>query len=806
MSEDKESKKTFEPKDELQILEFWKKSNVYYSFNNSNDWFVIDIPPPYATGSMHVGGSAHYIQIDMIARYFRMNNMNVHFPWGVDRNGLPVELMAEKKLNKKATEIPRDVFLQQCKSILDETEHRIIDTLSRLGLSCDFDHGYKTDSVEYRAFTQSTFIKIWEKDLVYEEERPVNWCPSCKTTIADAELDKEERPSSLFYVRFDLEDDKSGVDQIVVATTRPELIGACQAIIYNPSDSRHSNLNGKYAIVPIYGHKIPIIPHPYAKPEFGSGIVMICSYGDQSDIRLFKELELKPRVLLNEHAQMNESAGLLSGLNVIDARKKTLSLLEEENRIIKKESIMQTAPVCWRCSTPIEYINVKEYYLKQIDFLEEILKFSKEQIIFCPPESINILVNWINSISSDWPISRRRFYGTELPIWYCKECGTPNLPPPGPYYQPWRENFPLKVCKKCGCREFVGEDRTFDTWVDSSISALYVLEIAKKLGYAELTVPVSMRPQGIDIVRTWLFYSLLRVYQLTGKPAFKYVRLSGMGLDEHGHAMHRHLGNVIYPEPIVNKYGADAFRLWTASESKLGSNYLFSESRVAGARKFITKLWNVARFISQFEFPKEDKYKLEPIDIAILEKLDELILECKDSFKQLDPFEASKSIRYFVWDLFADHYIEAVKARAYNRDNDFQSDSSKGAIYTLYYVLYCVIKLLAPIAPFVTEAIYQKISHDKKSINLEDYPFPKGLEKKYSTIFDKFMEVNSLIWNYKKTKSLSLASAVSELRLPSELEVFWNEIASMHKATTISHDLTSIAGFEKLSEDVYIKL
>jgi valyl-tRNA synthetase len=806
MLENKESRKTFEPKDELEMLEYWKKLDVYHSFSKSYDWFVIDIPPPYATGSMHVGGSAHYIQIDMIARYFRMNKTNVHFPWGVDRNGLPVELMAEKKLNKRATEIPRDIFLQQCKTILDETEHRIVDTLLRVGLSCDFDRSYKTDSPEFRAFTQSTFIRVWDKGLVYEEERPVNWCPSCRTTIADAELDKEERTSSLFHIRFDLKNGKDKVDQIVVATTRPELIGACQAIIYNPSDSRYSYLDSRSAIVPVYGHSVPIIPHPYAKPEFGSGIVMICSYGDQSDIRLFKELKLKPRVLLNEDARMKENAGPLAGLEVNDARKKILSILEGEGRLIKKESTIQTVPVCWRCSTPVEYINVKEYYLKQIDFLQDILKFSREQISFFPPESVNILIDWISSISSDWPISRRRFYGTELPIWYCKKCGTPNLPPPGPYYQPWKENFPLKSCKKCGGKEFVGEDRTFDTWVDSSISALYILEMAKKLGYAELSIPVSIRPQGIDIVRTWLFYSLLRIYQLTDKPAFKWVRLSGMGLDEHGHAMHRHLGNVVYPESMVNRYGADSFRLWTASESKLGSNYLFSESRVAGARKFITKLWNVSRFISQFEPPKEGEYELEPIDIAILEKLDELVLECKNSFKQLDPFGAANSIRYFVWDIFANHYIEAVKSRVYNRSNDFSSYSSKGAVYTLYFVLDKVSKLLAPISPFVTEGIYQTVPHNKKSIHIEDYPSPEGLEKKYSSVFDMFMQLNSMIWNYKKGKSLSLASAVSGLCIPSELKAFEKEITSMHKIGVITYDTASVKDFEKLSENYFIKL
>ncbi|MEM2506568.1 MAG: valine--tRNA ligase [Nitrososphaeria archaeon] len=797
-------KKTFESEDELFILDYWKKSNIYRSFNPSYEWFVIDIPPPYATGSMHVGGSAHYVQIDIIARYFRMNQKNVFFPWGVDRNGLPVELMAEKKLNKKATEIPREEFLQQCKNILDETEGKIVETLYRLGLSCDFENCYRTDSPEYRAFTQETFIEVWNKGLVYEEERPVNWCPSCRTTIADAELEKEERNATLYYIKFKLESSLNLLSEIIVATTRPELLGACQAIIFNPEDKRYSNLEGLHAIVPIYNYKVPIIPHPYAKPEFGSGLVMICSYGDQSDIRLFKELKLKPKVLINESATMNEYSGPLRGLSVEEARKKMVLMLEEKSLLLKKETTTQSVPVCWRCSTPVEYINVKEYYLKQIDFLPDILKISKEQIKFFPPESINILINWINSITSDWPISRRRFYGTELPIWYCKTCGAPNLPPPGNYYQPWKQSFPLKTCSNCGGHTFEGEARTFDTWVDSSVSALYVLRLGRKLGYPLPDVPVGMRPQGIDIVRTWLFYSLLRVYQLTRKPAFKYVRLSGMGLDEHGRAMHRHLGNVIYPEPVVKKYGADAFRLWAASEAKLGSNYLFSESRIFGAKKFITKLWNISRFISQF--PYCDATPVEPIDKAILEKLDELIQVCRKSFDELDSFEAAKAIRYFTWNIFADHYIEAVKSRAYNKNNEFSEVSSKSAISTLYHVLYSIICLLAPITPFVSEAIYQKIFHFKKSVHLEAYPAPKGMSKEFSQYFDKFMYLNSLIWNYKKKQSLSLASPISGLCVPEDLKIFEKEIVSMHKVREIFFGSPPSNDFEKLDENIFVKL
>jgi valyl-tRNA synthetase len=454
----------------------------------------------------------------------------------------------------------------------------------------------------------------------------------------------------------------------------------------------------------------------------------------------------------------------------------------------------------------VEYVHVREYYLKEIDFLEEISKFSHEQIRFFPPESIAILMDWINSISSDWPVSRRRFYGTELPIWYCKKCGTPYLPPPGKYYQPWRETPPTQSCKKCDAQEFIGEERTFDTWVDSGVSALYIMELAKKLGYTGLKIPVSMRPQGIDIVRTWLFYSLLRVYQLTGKPAFNFVRLSGMGLDEHGHAMHRHLGNVVYPEPMVNKYGADAFRLWSASESKLGSNYLFSESRVVGSRKFITKLWNIARFISQFSYREGDKYSLEPADVAILEKLDDLIVTCKSSFDRLDPFDAANSIRYFVWNIFADHYVEAIKSRAYNKNNEFATESSKGAIYTLYYVLNCVVKLLAPIAPFVTERIYQDLLNAGKSVHLAKFPQPKGMPKKYSELFDKFIHVNSVIWNYKRGKSLSLASPIASLCLPQNLDVFEKEIMTMHKVGLIFYGSLASNDFERVNEEIQIKL
>ncbi len=786
MTERTRSRQTFKPKikasrwsieREEEQIQLWEKENTY-RFNQASKKpiFSIDTPPPYASGPWHVAGAAHYAQIDMVARYFRMNNHEVLFPLGIDRNGLPVEVQVEKELNIHAHETPREEFLKICSDYLDKVEAQILQIARRMGMSCDIKNHYRTDSPEYRMATQASFIEMWKKGLIYEEKRPTNWCPVCKTSIADAEIDYAETETNLNYIKFKV---KETSEIILIATTRPELLCTCAALLFNPEDSRYQHLKQKTAIVPIFEQEAPILAHSSAKPEFGTGLMMACSYGDYSDLRLFRELNLKGIIAIDQDGKMNEVAGPYKGLTVEEAREKIIQDLQNKGLIVKQEKIIHRTPVCWRSEDPVEFIEMPEYYLKQLEFLDAI-RHVIEKMRFYPKESKQILDNWINSITIDWPISRRRFYGTEIPLWYCKNCGKTHVPEPGKYYQPWKDRAPFQRCE-CGSTEFVGEQRTFDTWFDSSISGLFIIKYLREPEFFEKAFPASLRPQGIDIVRNWLYYSILRTYLLLNKPAFRIVRLSGMGLDEKGEAMHKSKGNIVYPESMFQKYGADAFRFWSASDGKLGSNYRFSEARVKGAALFITKLWNIARFISSFPAVTEN-FELAALDKMILAQLNDVVKECKSGYEELDAYVPANVVRNFAWNVFADHYVEAVKSRAYNQDGEFDEKLQRGAWYTLHLCLNAILRLLAPICPFATEALWRELYSDE-SIHLQLLPGEKKeLESSLKTLATQLMNFNTAVWKYKKEKNTALSQGITTpVYGPKELQVFEADLTAMHK-------------------------
>ncbi len=786
MTEQTESKRSLKPNIkaprwnlelENEQIQRWEKEKTY-QFNNKSmkPIFSIDTPPPYVSGKMHVAQAGHYTQIDMVARYFRMKGHEVLFPLGLDRNGLPVEVQVEKQHNLRSHEMPREKFIRICSQFLDKIEIDLIRILRRAGLSCDFIHYYRTDSPEYRMTTQASFIEMWKKGLVYEDTRATNWCPVCRTSIADAEIDYAETETSLNYIKFII---KETGETVVIATTRPELLCTCAAVFFNPEDSRYQSLKGKTAITPIFEQEAPILANSYAKPEFGTGLMMACSYGDYSDLRLFRELNLKEIIAIDQTGRMNEVATAYKGLKVEEARQKIVLDLQSRGLIVKQEKIIHRTPICWRSEDPVEFIEMPEYYLKQLQFLDEVRRIA-EKIRFYPKELKQILDNWINSITYDWPISRRRFYGTEIPIWYCKNCGKPHLPEPGRYYQPWKEKAPFTHCE-CGSQEFVGEQRTFDTWFDSSMTELFIIKYLRDEEFLRRAFPASLRPQGIDIVRNWLYYSLLRVYLLFREPAFRNVRLSGMGLDEKGEAMHKSKGNIVYSETIFQRYGADAFRFWSASEAKLGSNYRFSEARVKGASFFITKLWNIARFISSF-FVVTENYELTPLDQMILAQLNDLVKKCKAGYEELDVYAPANSIRNFAWNVFADHYVEAAKSRAYNQHGEFEEKLQRGAWYTLHTCLNTVLRLLAPICPCAPEALWREI-YSTESIHLQPFPMEnKKLESKLKALTTQFMNFNTEIWKYKKEKNIALSQGVNAVVYGSkELEVFKDDLKAMHK-------------------------
>ncbi len=776
---------------EKELAKKWEEEGLFkFVFNPSKPTLIIDTPPPYLSGKPHVGQAAHYVQIDMVARAYRMLGYNVLAPFYGDRNGLPVEVFVERAYRVNPHEMAktpegREKFLELCKKHLDEVEKDFIVIWRRLG--CSFEYWREgTDSPEYRRITQETFIELWKRGLIYEAERPVMWCPRCKTTIAEAEIEYKEENAELYYIKFPLKDSS---ESIVIATTRPELLAACLILAYNPNDDRYKHLKGKKAIVPLYGHEVEIIEHPSVEKEFGTGMMMFCSYGDQSDVRVIRELGLKPKVVIDKDGRMKREAGPIAGLLVKEARKKIVEILRDQGYLVKVEKIVRRVPTCWRCGTPIEFVHTREYFLKQLEF-REVLKKLTDEMKFYPPEHKKKLIDWIDSLAMDWPISRTRYYATEIPVWRCSECGAVLVPEPGRYYRPWRDPAPWDRCPKCGAprEKLVGETRVFDTWFDSSISVLYA---AGKTKYPEVfrlyleRKALALRPQGIDIIRTWLYYAVLRVYLLHSRPAFDMVRLNGMGLDEKGEAMHKSKGNVIYPEPYVEKYGADAFRYWSAAAAKLGNDYRFSEQMLKTGMLFANKLWNIARFISAF--PQIGKpTKLTATDLAILGLLNQVLRKVREMYHELDVYGPVHEIYHFVWDVFADHYIELVKSRAYNFNNEFSEEEQHSAWYALHTVLRTILLMLAPIMPFITDYLWRQL-YGSKSIHQELIPEPNPeWDTPFTELFVKIMDINRGIWTYKKSRNMRLGEPLSaELYIPSELEPFAKDLKHLHKIAEI---------------------
>jgi len=766
--EPKISEKVWDPKIESEIRKKWEDSKLY-EFHPDTDAYTIDTPPPYPSGRpWHIGAAAHYAQIDMIARTARMNGKNVYFPIGIDRNGLPVELYTEKKHGIRMRETERGKFLDLCKDALDDLEAEMILIMKNLGLSCDFDNYYRTDSKEYRALTQATFIELWKNDSIYLATRPNNYDWVTGTTIADAEIIYEELPTKLVYMKFKTKDGK----EVIIASTRPELLCACKAVIVNPEDVRYSDLVGKKVTVPISNQEVEIQTHHSAQMEFGSGAVMVCSYGDQNDVALFRELNLEEVVAIGQNGRLTEAAGAYAGLKPKQARTKIIEDLESGGFVEKIEEISHRTPISERSKTPIEIIPMEEYYLKQKESVEK-MRGLGTQIKFYPEMHRQILTNWLDSIKIDWPISRRRFYGTEIPIWYCKKCSEPYLPEPGKYYRPWNEPCPAEKCSKCDSTEFVGEERTFDTWMDSSISPLFITKFKKDEEFFKRTYPTGVRPQAKDIVRTWLYYTLLRCENLTGEKPWSEAWIMGYGLDEKGMKMSKSKGNALDPLPIIEKSGTDTFRFWSASEVNHGNDFRCSEQKIESTKKFLTKLWNVSRFLSSF--PIIESADLTDTDKWIISELDKLVKECKSGYDQYNFFIPAIAVREFTWNVFAAHYIEMAKARAYGIG--FSDAERDGAIFTLHKVLSTLLKLLAPITPYITDFLWQTLYSDK-SIHTEQQTKAESNED-LTQHTQAISDFNSKVWNEKKEKGLHLPDSI-RIEIPKELEIFKKDLVAMH--------------------------
>ncbi|MFB6246696.1 MAG: valine--tRNA ligase [Candidatus Pacearchaeota archaeon] len=779
---------------EEKITSYWKNAELFrFEKDSVKPIFTIDTPPPYINAPIHIGHATVYAYQDFFARYKRMKGYNVLFPLGLDRNGLPIEVGAEKKYRVSPQDVSRDEFLKYCEKLLNETASESTDSFAKLGISfTSYEKGdhpgavYWNDSSDYRRLTQKTFSRLYKKGLAYQSTRINNWDPKLQTTVADSEIEYKEKKTNFNHVKWKV---KETGEDIVIGTTRPELICTCGMVIFHPGDERYNHLEGKTAISPIFGEEIPIKSHTMADPEKGTGIVMMCSAGDLSDIQFFREQGLTPRISIEKDGTMNSVSGPLEGLKVKEAREKIVEMLKEKGFLEKQEEVINKTPVAERSGAEIEFIEMTEWYVKQVEFKDNMKEISN-QLNFYPKHAKKILEDWIDSISIDWPVSRQRYYATPVPVWHCNEdSNLVALAPEGSYVQPWKESPPEEAEVLDGNLEVIGkfsdfEDKTwqgdkrvFDTWFDSSISEFYITDYGKDNEFFRKSFPVSLRPQGKEIVRTWLYYTLLRANHELAEVPFNDVWIHQHILDGRGYKMSKSKGNVIDPQQILKDYGGEAFRLWAAVEGNLAEQDLkCSEDKIKAEQKTVTKLLNVSRFISMFDKPSEKPSELCNLDKLFIDYIEDLTQRVDKHYEEYDFHTPASELRRIIWETLASHYLELVKPRAYNKEGDFSEEESNSAKHTLHYILERVLALLYPIIPQSTDLVARS-----KGIDLHSVSYPEFSETSQDlSLLERIKEFNSHVWKSKQEQGISLKNPIEGIEIPEDIKQFEADLKAAH--------------------------
>ncbi|HXX88097.1 MAG TPA: valine--tRNA ligase [Candidatus Acidoferrum sp.] len=690
--------------------------------------FTIDTPPPYTSGEFHMGLVLNWTYFDMVARFKRMRGYNVLFPQGWDCHGLPVEVEVEKKNNILKTDVPPDQFRKLCMELVTKYIGVMKESIFRLGCSTDWSTEYRTMDPDYWRRTQLSYILLYKKGFVYRGKHPVNWCPRCETAIADAEVNHETRNAQLHYIKFKLE----GNGFLEIATTRPELIPACVTVAVNPNDERYSKCVGRKAQVPTTLRTVEVTTDAMVDPKFGTGVVMICTYGDKADVKSVFEHKLETIMCIDEKGRMTQNAGKYAGMKTDEARKAILVDLKAEGLVDRIETLRQEVSICWRCHTPIEILEKEQWFMKTRILTDEVDKNALE-IKWYPDYMKHRMIDWANSLDWDWVISRQRVFGTPIPIWYCKKCGEIILAEDDWVpIDPRIEKPKTQRCPKCGGTEFTPERDVFDTWMDSSITCAVHAGWPDKKDWRRL-FPADVHPSGVDIIRTWAYYLMVRHLALFNEKPYKSCLINGMVLGTDGREMHKSLGNYVASMEVLSKYGADATRQWAAAGGATGSDIPFRWPDVEYGWRFMIKLWNASGFVSNllkdYEPDNKAKHVLQPLDRWILSKVEKTIEKVTDALEKCQFNIAIEETRNFAWHVFCDCYIEAVKDRLY-RPETYGEEKKRAAQYALYTVLHKILQLLAPITPHITEEIYQTLYIGEKGFSsIHLFPWPKTSKK-----------------------------------------------------------------------------
>ncbi len=736
---------------EKKWIRAWERNKIHLT-PSKGTFYSIDTPPPTLSGKMHVGHAFSYSHIDFMARYFRMKGMHVFFPFGTDDNGLPTERMVEKLKNVRSTDMERAAFIKLCNSTINELRDDFVDAWKRLGMSCNFKDIYSTIDKDSITTSQLSFLDLYRKEHLYRKDAPVIWCPECRTAIAQAELKDMESQGFFHDIVFLV-----GGKEIIVSTTRPEMLGACVAVLVHPHDERYQGLVGKHATVPLYNVDVLIMADEKVEMEKGSGVVMVCSWGDVADVEWSNTFNLPLKIILRPDGKLNEHAGPYVGMTIKEARKKIADDLHKEGKLLGKKQVTHTVNVHERCGTVVEILKAEQWFIRLLDKKEDILEMA-DKIQWVPEHMKVRFVHWVENLQWDWCISRQRHFGVPFPVWYCTRCGAVVVAEEKQLPVDPLKDKPMKACA-CGSTSFAGEKDVMDTWATSSLTPQIALGWAQDKKHFETLFPMSLRPQSQDLITVWAFYTIVKALYHHQMIPWKTIMISGYVLDPLGEKMSKSKGNIIEPVEIMNTFGADALRYWTAS-TKLGEDVRYQEKDLKNGQKLMTKLWNAAKFTFEMvkDYDGKKPKKLEQIDVWMLSKLQRVIRECTEQFEQYEFSKVRVALEVFFWHTFCDNYLEIVKHRFYQEG---ASEAKKSAQYALSTVLLDVLKMFAPLLPYITEELYQigfAKQEKQKSIHITMWPSvdEKLVDEKIEKKGDVFVELLSKIRKFKSDHGKSL--------------------------------------------------
>jgi len=706
---------------ELKWRKFWEKEKIYkFDVNTKKEIFSFDTPPPTVSGRLHMGHALGDSHQDFFARFKRMKGFEVLNPFGTDNNGLPTLKLVEKEKKVDSKKMKKSVFIELAdKMIHEEFIPMFLEDMKTLGVSADFNIFYSTIDKRARRISQKSFIDLYKMGREYRIESPALWCPCCQTTIGQVELEDKEVEGVFADIIL-----KVGSKEVVISTTRPELFPASVAVFYHPKDKRYKHLKGKMAKIPLFDIEVPIMEDERAEIDKGTGIAYSATFGDQKDMEWQKQYNLVIKEAIGKDGRMTSLAGKYKGMKVEEARKEILKDLKKEGFLKNKKKVVHTINVCERCKSAVEFLSHKQWFVKYLDLKKDLLKWGKE-VKWTPPHMRVRYDNWVKGLKWDWCISRQIPFGISFPVWYCAKCDEvilareKDLP-----VVPTEDKPPVKECGKCKSKEFIPEKDIMNTWATSSLTPTIVKELLESTpAHKKIkNKPFSIRRNGQDIITFWDFNTIVKSQLHYKINPWEELYINGWMLGRDGRKMSKSLGNGIEPQEVFEKYGADVLRYLCASIGPAEA-VAFSDKELVAGKRFVNKLVNASNFVfmNLKDWDGRKPKKLEKLDELFLGELNQTVKEVTKAYDEYNISKAKLRLENFFWKMFCGNYLEIVKKRIYNE----KGAKKISAQYTLYQSLLAILKMMAPIMPFITEEIYQeyfKKIEKGKSIHISDWP------------------------------------------------------------------------------------